>query len=661
MRIGKRFKHFFLMGLVIVGMAGALSVSAPSLIKMTSAQSACDPPSIMFGRWRWCGYFFNRFESSGVEVRLAGVPGSVNNVNDWYNLIWGDYNSGNTQRRTAAAFVVREMIGQPLPTPPCAGCITVPAAQWTEFRNRLNAYASTSENGSVSRGPNGRIAWFVSDYMHCGDYNTYYQDTQHDIAPYIINSTNTPQCNQTGTRYDHIFIYDEAGNVIWRIRRPCMNPLGTIRPLDPAPPPYNLTANITPTTNGSPLTSGSFVEPGDQVSFQFSVGNSLGGTATGVSCQAHANNHAGWRAVPSPAETTGPNPPGVTCRSTFGPGNTVLGTESIAAAANDTSICRSLILSPSTPTGGTASREVCVYVSSRPYFRVYGGDVSAGNPQHNACTTVTRAGIVGWSRDLTNYSGAGTRYAAMAIDAIYDYATNLGNPAGAATTPSGLAFANTGASGHRYGGSFGSLPCMPNYAASPSGATWAGGNVNALTTGTRQATGPISITGNVNPNNRITVFVNGNVTITGTGIRYPGSWNLSTMPLFQLVVNGNIYIDRGVTQLDGIYIAQSTGAANTGIIYTCTNGSTPYTVSSAGTFNNDCNDNTLVVNGAFVAKQVQFMRTRGTVKQSSPGEAIGNTNQAEVFNYNPAVWMVQPPSAPSQGKYDSITSLPPIL
>jgi hypothetical protein len=68
-----------------------------------------------------------------------------------------------------------------------------------------------------------------------------------------------------------------------------------------------------------------------------------------------------------------------------------------------------------------------------------------------------------------------------------------------------------------------------------------------------------------------------------------------------------------------------------------------------------------VVNGAFVASQIRFLRTNGTVKQSSAGEASGNSNQAEVFNYSPALWMAQPASTAADNNYDSITSLPPIL
>jgi hypothetical protein len=646
--------------LAVAFIAGSsLGLALPQLAHKAAA-AGCDPPSIMFGRWRWCGYFYNKFYDDGEVVRDGGVPGSVNNANDFINMIENDYASGNAKKITAAAFVVREMIGIALPSPPCAlgTCKGVSTAWFDEFESRIRGYTSTSENGTTSTGPNGHIDWFHSDYMHCGDFNTYYQVAPHDIAPYIINSTNTPDCNDSGVRFDHIIIYSKTGSVLWKIRRPCMNPIGTIKPLAVAPPQYSLTPSITVTSGGSPLSSGSYVQAGDQITFAYNVKNSQADTATGISCQAHANNTTGWKAVPSPAETTGPAPPGVTCKSSFTAGNNNLGSEVIASAPNDTSLCRSLIVNPSSPTTGAKSSEVCVYVSSRPYMRVYGGDVSAGNPQPSACGTTTNAAIVGWSKDLVSHAGAGAQYAALAISSIYDYATSLGNGAGAAAAGSGLAFANTGASGDTYGGNFGSLPCITDYYAMKTGTVFTGGDISALN-GSYTANGPITIHGNVTAGQKVVIYVNGNVTIDGAGVKYPGNFTATTVPFFEVVASGSIFIDHNVTSTDGLYVAQTNGTAGSGTIYTCTNGAAQYTVDATGSFNTACHS-TLTVNGAFVANQVRFLRTNGTVKQSAVGEAAG-TNQAEVFNYSPALWMAQPPNIPADNNYDSITSLPPIL
>lgn len=647
------------MAAVLFIAGSSLGLALPSLAQKVGA-AGCPPPPIMFGRYKWCGYFYSRFESNGGPVRAAGVPGGVNTAAAFLQLVNQDWSSGNAQKQTEAVFLVRTMIGDPLPTPPCAPgtCKTISAAQWNEFVARVNSYASTSENGSQSFGPNGHIDWYHSDYMHCGDFNSYYQPTENDIAPYVITKSNTPQCDNPGAVFDHIFIYNNAGAVIWRIRRLCMNPLGTIGPLSPAPASYNLTSSITVTSGGNPLISGSYVQAGDQVSFNYNVNNSTSGTATGVSCQAHANNSAGWQAVPSPAQTTGPNPPGVACTGTFGPGNTSLGTENIASAPNDTSLCRSLIVSPSTPTGGQSAVEVCVYVSSRPYMRVYGGDVSAGNPQPGACGTVTQAGIVGWSKDLTGYAGAATQYAALAINSIYDFSTSLGNGAGAAPAGSGLAFSNTGASGDTFGGNFGSLPCITDYYAASHGPNFAGGDMSAVPSGSYTATGPVTVHGSAAAGQQFVLYVNGDVTIDGP-LRYTGLFTPGSVPLIKIVASGNIYIDKSVSDVAGLFVAQASGVPGSGTIYTCTNGSVPYSIDATGSFNGPCH-NTLTINGAFVAKQVRFMRTNGTAKQANPGEASG-TNQAEVFNYTPALWMGLSDVIPTGTAYDSITSLPPIL
>lgn len=664
-RLGRRF--FGLVAAVVVA-ASTLGTALPVFVQHVFA-AACGPGiGIMFGRPESCGYFYDQFEDTGSDVRLGGVPAGVNTAQDFINLVEADYSSGNVQKGTEASFFIRTMIGLPKPTPPCAlgTCKTRSAGEIAEFEDRVKSYASTSENGSRSTGPNGHIDWFHSDYLHCGDNNSYYQNTFHDVAPFVMDRGNTPECNNTSIRFDHIEFFDASGALLFKIRRLCMNTIGTLRPLAAAPLQYNLTANITATSGGSPLVSGSYVQAGDPVNFSYDVNNTQAGTATGIACQAHANNFSGWRSVPAPPQTTGPTPSGVTCSGTYGPGNTHLGTETIASAPNDTSICRSLIVSPKSPAGGQSAREVCVYVSSRPYFRVYGGDVSAGNPQSNACATATRAGIVSWTKNLASHAGAATRYAALALDKIYDFSTTLGNGAGAAPAPSGLAFANTAASGDHYGGNFGSLPCMTDYYASKSGGVLASPidiGAAAVATGTYMVNGPVSISGSMGSNiKRVVIYVNGNVTITGN-ISYPTvGWTTggaAGMPLLEIIASGSIFIDHSVTNVDGLYVAQANGTAGSGTIYTCTNGSTQYTVNATGSFNAPCSSK-LAINGSFVANQVQLLRTAGTVGQANSAEGSG-VNQAEVFNYSPALWMSQPPNAPATANYDSITSLPPIL
>ena len=133
------------------------------------------------------------------------------------------------------------------------------------------------------------------------------------------------------------------------------------------------------------------------------------------------------------------------------------------------------------------------------------------------------------------------------------------------------------------------------------------------------------------------------------------------MPMLELVAKGNIYIANGVTQLDGLYVAQPNGATG-GNIYTCAQPVLPATAYPIdNTLSGNCH-NGLTINGAFVAKQVRFMRTRGTLYQSNAAEPSTSANIAEVFRFSPAVWMAQPPNQTNGVlEYDAIASLPPIL
>jgi hypothetical protein len=299
--------------------------------------------------------------------------------------------------------------------------------------------------------------------------------------------------------------------------------------------------------------------------------------------------------------------------------------------------------------------------------------VSAGaglDTAPSVCTTNTDAAITSWNQQALNgYSGAGTQYAAYALDIINDFATAQNNAG--SSTPTGLSFANTSTNvgGGNFGGNFGSSDCIPNYySTKPASTQPLLSSVNTMTTGAYSGSGTINFNGGtVQPGQRISVYVNGNVYINNN-IVYGGSgWSLNNIPLFQLIVQGNIYIGSNVSRLDGVYIAQEQSDGSGGVIYTCStwSGGVPSVPSTAnGAFYDTCN-NKLTVNGAVVANSVEFLRTAGSLSNSSPGETSdvnGNgNNAAEVFNFNPAVWLAQPVTNSIVNGYDSITSLPPIL
>lgn len=420
-------------------------------------------------------------------------------------------------------------------------------------------------------------------------------------------------------------------------------------------------------------TPGDFAEPGDKVEFIYSVGNS-GTTATSnIACTIYGLSRNGFYNIPNPADSTsdaGFVQPPHGCPRTFpaGPSSTDIVTEtinSVSAADINKSLCRSLYITPASATGGTASHESCARIVAKPYFRVYGGDVSAGGGQTQAggCLNNLDASIIGWNRGSgTGYAGAAIQHAGLALGRIYEVATSQGNAGGAAPPPSGLAFTNTAPVGSMYGGTLGSLPCITDYY-DPTGAqALPSTNLSSLSGIARYAaTGPIAINGNINPNQRTVLYVEGDVLISDN-ILYPGTWNMNSLPLFQLVVLGNIYISQTVTRIDGLFIAQADGGSG-GVIYTCANPGLPATpvLTTGGLVYTSCR-NGLEINGALMAKQVQFLRTRGTLRSATAGELNTSTNIAEVINFSPSLWLAQPPTiSGSNSDYDAITSLPPIL
>jgi hypothetical protein len=315
---------------------------------------------------------------------------------------------------------------------------------------------------------------------------------------------------------------------------------------------------------------------------------------------------------------------------------------------------------------------VCVIVANKPYLKVFGGDLSVGNaletaPNNSTCTNFTNAGIMAWNKGTAGgYAGAGVQYAAYALRTITDFSTAQGN-AGGAPVPVGLSFANTSTNpgAGNFGGSFGSATCIPDFwSRRPAAPSPLPPNVSAMNTGAYGSNVSTTLNGgNVTNGEKISVYIDGDVLIN-SNITYQGNWSSVNVPLFELVVRGNIYIAGGVTQLDGIYVAQLRSAGVGGKIYTCATAASPLTLTN-GAFYNGCT-NKLTINGAFIANSVEFLRTGGTLSQSATNESTNSSgagnNAGEVFNFGPAFWMTQPLDASGRvDNYDAITSLPPVL
>lgn len=300
-------------------------------------------------------------------------------------------------------------------------------------------------------------------------------------------------------------------------------------------------------------------------------------------------------------------------------------------------------------------------VANEPYLQVYGGDVSAGtavtdNGGSQQCSTnpnpLNQSGVYSWNNHSTDYSGAGSQYAVLALGQILDFASASGS-----SPPTGLSFANKGLllskldpSQGLFGGYLGATTTACDFTS----------DVKVAPT-----VAPLTLNTTVVPKGASQVhYVKGaDVFITGTGITYDTAGWISTtdIPYFKLVVTGgNIYIGPNVTQLDGIYVAEKAGGVG-GTIFTCASGlGVPIVPTSFGTYFNQCHQK-LTINGAFAAQQVRFLRSFGTLGQAKSGDAWQSNTAAEVFNYSPEVWLPRGGGLNLNPKYDAVTGLPPVL
>lgn len=320
------------------------------------------------------------------------------------------------------------------------------------------------------------------------------------------------------------------------------------------------------------------------------------------------------------------------------------------------------------------------YVYDEPYLHTYGADVVSGSNFRNGDTCDT----TGNSQKISAFrstdpakSGSGAQFAALAMNQISGFgsASTRTSAPGWAT---GLSFANSvGIGGGAYdqpndGGYFnGQATCtqdfystldtsiaktLPNASTSPLDLI---NRVNSQNSGKPTQfyrNGSLTIGGG-NFTKQATVFVNGDVIINGNISYNPGSY-------LAIVAKGNIYIRNTVSRLDGLYVAQPSDATHGGTIYTCASGAVP--IGTAALYTN-CRTQ-LVVNGAFAAKDVKFLRVANSLRDSRPREVPNftdgtGTKAAEIFNFSPEVYLFTPiyQQVTTGQAYQYITTLPPVL
>lgn len=272
----------------------------------------------------------------------------------------------------------------------------------------------------------------------------------------------------------------------------------------------------------------------------------------------------------------------------------------------------------------------CVPIEKKPYLSVSNGDVNTTKAEVEECTYAGNANHIAtyWRLEGGVNQGSRTELAAFAGGNVVDFISAALRSV-APTPKKGLTFANTGAGIGDFGGAYGTAVGCNN-------------DPDWTAPATPGANNPL----NSYPGGGGTRIYNGNLTISGN-VRYPGgNFSLTNMPYLKVVIRGDIYIDKGVSEIDGIYMA-------TGTIYTCTNGSSLPNAANYLTYLKDhCANRTLTVNGSLIANKIRFWRLSGGLR----------TNPAETITYDPLNWLKelsQDDDGPTE--FDSYTIMPPVL
>ncbi len=335
--------------------------------------------------------------------------------------------------------------------------------------------------------------------------------------------------------------------------------------------------------------------------------------------------------------------------------------------------------------------------NNKPYFKVSGADILTGGGFDNGSTACQpdasyqapdklppdttnpedyfKGAILAFSKASTPGAlGASSQFAALSLGLIegtdsgnknYGFATGQPN-----TNKSALSFAGVSKTGYPptfWGGFFEGADkkgtvlhqshCVPDYyqtkQSKPKSIKGDLDNFSSLTELQYLLTPSGNFSnirsGTVKAGQNLTIFVDGNVYITGN-ISYEGrsKYDANNPPKFAMVAKGNIFIGKDVTQLDGFYIAQPGG----GELSTCRDASRdPYTGIEV---NQNCRQ-PLVINGALASKKINLLRVRGDVDD--------NDNVAEQFHYTPEMVVGGPffGQGSSNGKIESLVSLPPVF
>ncbi len=366
-------------------------------------------------------------------------------------------------------------------------------------------------------------------------------------------------------------------------------------------------------------------------------------------------------------------------------------------------ICLSLIVRPQTGTldssgniitpGLGGGPELCDPVFGKPYLTVFQNDVIDGGGFGISPCPQTSGGITAFLGTAGSAnSGSGSQLAAFALGSVlFDPPNKIGfassklrSGAPPPARPNGLTFANTNPANI---GNFGAANCVSQYELPPTPASPPpyNANISGLNSDTYYVSpglgfAVINSAGQIPKGRQITINVDGNLVIR-SNVVYAGSssWaSAGEIPSLTVIARGDIYIDNGVTELDGIYVSHGT-------IYTCTQDTGKYGLNGIA---DNCGEapnvsGPLTVYGSLLAKNIKWYRTYSTLHNSKANEdpyenpnsnclaSIADVCSAETIISGPEEYLpvcdpltscsIGGGSTGSGTKYDSITGLPPVL
>lgn len=306
-----------------------------------------------------------------------------------------------------------------------------------------------------------------------------------------------------------------------------------------------------------------------------------------------------------PAGRTVPAPPGVT---SFTTPNIVDGNK----------ICAYYQLTPRPGPDGLATvvpdnpEVVCVPIGKNPKLKVTGGDVWVGGQlvTDPLCSVVPSTAVIDTVDDFDgdeNYSGS--ELATAALGSINGFGSRTRNYTDSFGKT--LLFAYTPTTGNYMGAS--PIKCLNDpFSEFPEATVLPAGSIGAAT---------------YSDNARVIRRFTGNLTITGD-IKYQDkAYAFGTFPQAVTLVDGDMFINPNVTQLDGLYAVK-------GNIYTC--GST-LGVGYANIWRGKPCDSELTINGAvFTGKAMKLWRSGG-----AEGAGLSINEKAEAINLNPAYYYAE--------------------